>query len=107
MKKDRALIYVSQNLDGYSFSLSPDTRKKVQALGGRPSRALFLANEVNDDFMTYHGSFLPVVFPSLAGFRDDNAVERFDLIEFIDPVSNQVFYRWSQTEEKGVTHQPA
>jgi hypothetical protein len=97
---EKAKIIVGKNLNGYGFRLAPETRWRVQELGGHPAHGLFLSSDFRDDFMTYHGGFLRNVFPALAGFVDPRDAERFDLVEFVDFDSNSVMYAWSQREGK-------
>lgn len=97
---EKATVYVGHNLDGYGFSLSPRTRTRLLEIGAHPSRTLFLASDFREDFMTFHGSFLKNVFPALAGFVNEADVARFDVVEFIRPMTGEVFYRWSQRQAK-------
>lgn len=103
---EKAVVFVGSNLDGYGFTLAPETRQKLKEMGAHPSKNLFLSSDFRDDFMKHHGSFLKHVFPALAGFENEADAQRFELIEFVWPLTGEVFYRWNQKEARKLVETP-
>lgn len=99
---EKARVLIGKNLNGYGFRLAPETRRRVKELGAHPAHGIFLSSDFREDFMTYRKSFLPSVFPALAGFSNPQDANQFDLVEFLDFDSNSVIYRWSQLENQEV-----
>lgn len=79
-------------MDGFTFRLSTETKKKLEELQANPSGSLYLTSSVKNDFDFYHGSIIPHVFPSLAGFSKPEDEKWFSSVEFIDPLSGKTLH---------------
>ena len=88
---ERLVIYQSTNREGSTFSLSPATRRALQARFGdklQASPRIFIAHDTRNDLDRLHGRLAQPLVALLTGFDHDLLVQ-VGGFEFRDPVTDQ------------------
>jgi hypothetical protein len=88
---ERIVIYQSTNREGSKFSLSPATRRALQARFGdklQASPRIFIAHGSRNDLERLHGRLSSQLVALLTGF-DDDLLAQIGNLEFRDPVTDQ------------------
>jgi hypothetical protein len=88
---ERIVIYQSTNREGSTFSLSPATRRALQARFGdklQASPRIFIAHGTRQDLERLHGRLAKQLVALLTGFDHDLLAQIGDF-EFRDPVTDQ------------------
>jgi hypothetical protein len=87
----RIVIYQSTNREGSTFSLSPATRRTLQARFGdklQASPRIFVAHGTIGDLDRLHGRLAAQLIALLTGF-DHDLIGQIGDFEFRDPVTDQ------------------
>lgn len=95
-------IYVNKQLDGYTFSISPSTRKALrdEFPGSHPANNIFVAFDTKSDFEIYYGKLENHIFPLLLGLDDKEDLKRIKEIIFIEPVAGEILHTIRPSEQK-------
>lgn len=85
-------INVSKQFDGFTFSITPLTRKSIEKAfpDANPIKSIFVAYDTHADFNTLRGSIEKYIYPALTGIPEKNLSD-VD-IKFVDPLTNQELY---------------
>lgn len=84
------VISVSQQIDGYNFSLSPKMRKEMSALFPHASLLphIFISYESKLDFEGVYDRVEKHILPFLTGVELNELAKYFDRVVFLDNDSN-------------------
>jgi hypothetical protein len=90
--EEKLVIYQSTDREGSTFSLSPETKRALQARFGDKlhiSPRIFIAHGARDDLERLHGNLAKQLLALLTGF-DDDLLGRVGDFEFRNPVTDQL-----------------
>lgn len=96
-------IYVSKNMEGYSFRILPSTRKLIKDLiqNSKPAVGIYISYEIKSDFESFYPNIENQIYPALLGIKEQSdLLGKFNSIEFIDTSNNQIIHKLSLNEEE-------
>jgi hypothetical protein len=84
------IIVVTQNLDGYTFSLPPESREAILSKfkDSRPIRSIFVGYDVKLSFESIIGKIEKHIIPALTDLSE-NQIDKFGQIKFINSLTGR------------------
>lgn len=99
---DAIKINVNKQMDGYSFSITPSVRDFIKKLfpNAHPANNIFVTYDIKSDFEIYVGKLESYIYPALLGVENENDLNQFDEIQFIDTQSGNILHKVIARDEK-------
>ena len=87
-------VIVSQDLDGYTFSLTPSSKEIILSKfkDARPVRNVSVGHDVKQSFEMMYGKIEKYILPALTDLSEGQ-LEQIGEIQLIDPSTNEVIKR--------------
>lgn len=84
-------VIVSQDLEGYTFSLPPSSKEKILSKfkESRPVRSVFIGFDVKQSFETIHGKIEHHILPALTDLNE-RQLEELGEIQLINAQTNSI-----------------
>lgn len=94
--QDKLIVQVSKDLDGYTFSLPPQSvevilEKKPDA---NPIRNIFISYNTHDDFEKLKGKLEQYILPALTDLSEDE-LEKIRVKVFVDSISKREIFSFN------------
>ena|SRR5450432_380112 len=95
-------INLNKQMDGYSFSITPSIRDFIKKLfpNAHPANNIFVGYDTKSDFEIYVGKPESHVYPALLGVDNENNLNQFDEIQFIDTQTGNILLKVTPGDEK-------
>lgn len=95
-------INVNQQMDGYTFSITPSIRAFIKKLfpNARPANHIFVGYDTKSDFEINTGRLESHIYPALLGIDNENDLNKFGEIQFIDTQTGNILHILSPRDEK-------
>ncbi|MBS1514344.1 MAG: hypothetical protein JSS63_04905 [Bacteroidetes bacterium] len=92
---DKVQILVYSQLDGYTFSLLPSTRKQIKKEfpNAFPASNLNISFDDYNDFRVNKGNLEDHIYPIILGVSEQDLKTKFKEIIFIDPRTNKTLHK--------------
>lgn len=88
-------INVNKQMDGYTFSLTPNIREFIKKLlpDSHPANNIFVAYDTKSDFDSYYHTLGNYIFPALLGIDDKKDLKKIKEIEFVDTRTGNIIHK--------------
>jgi hypothetical protein len=95
-------IYVSKQLDGYSFTLLPSVKESIlkKFPDANPANNIFVTYDLKNDYSIQYGKLERYIFPALLGLNVNDDLEEIDKLEFVDSLTGNVLHKMTFHDEK-------
>jgi hypothetical protein len=95
-------IYVSKQLDGYSFNLLPSVKESIKKKfpNANPANNIFVSYDLKSDFSIYYEKLETYIFPALLGLNENNDLDEIDKLEFVDSSTGNILHKMILHDEK-------
>lgn len=95
-------INVNKQMDGYSFSITPSMRNFIKKLfpNAHPANNIFVGYDTKSDFEIYVGKLESYIYPALLGVDNENDLNQFGEIQFIDTQTGNILNKLTPSDEK-------
>lgn len=95
-------INVNRQMDGYSFSITPSIRDFIRKLfpNAHPANNIFVGYDTKSVFEINVGKLESHIYPALLGVDNQNDLNQFDEIQFIDTQTGEILYKVTPRDEK-------
>ena len=102
LKMDTIKINVNKQIDGYSFSINPSIRNliKKQFPNAHPANNIFVGYDTESDFEFYVSKLENHIYPALLGVDNENDLNQFKEIQFIDTQTGNILHKLTPCVEK-------
>ena len=99
---DAIKINVNKQIDGYSFSITPSIRAFIKNLfpNAHPATNIFVGYDTKSGFEIYAGKLETHIYPALLGVDNENDLNKFDEIQFIDTQTGKILHKVTPRDEK-------
>lgn len=89
-------------MDGFAFSITPSIRDFIKKLfpNAHPANNIFVGYDTKSDFDKYVGKIEPHIYPALLGVDNQEDLNKFDEILFVDTLTGNVLYKVTPRDEK-------
>ncbi len=88
--KNKLIVKVNKDLDGYTFSLPEDSAEVIISRNklAKPIRSIFVSYDIKEDFETLVGRLRDYILPALTGLSQDE-LSKIKVKSFIDASNNK------------------
>ena len=95
-------INVNKQIDGYSFSITLSVRNYIKKLfpNAHPANNIFVGYDTKSDFEIYIGKLESQIYPALLGVDNENELNQFGEILFIDTQTGNILHKLQPSVEK-------
>jgi hypothetical protein len=99
---DTIKINVNKQMDGYSFSITPSIRDLIKKLfpNAHPANNIFVGYDTKSDFEIYVGKLESHIYPALLGVDNEDDLNQFGEIQFIDTQTGNILHQLTPRDEK-------
>jgi hypothetical protein len=99
---DTIKINVNKQMEGYSFSITPSIRDFIKKIfpNAHPANNIFVGYDTKSDFEVYVNKLESHIYPALLGVDNENDLNQFDDIQFIDTQTGSILHKLTPRDEK-------
>ena len=95
-------INVNKQMDGYTFSITPSIRELIKKIfpNAHPANNIFVGYDIKSDFEIYSGKLESHIYPALLGVDNEEDLNQFNEIQFIDTQTGHILHKVTPGVEK-------